>query len=110
MRDFQGTPLFTNAQLDYQNIVTIHNNFDDTTEKTQYYIPDRDGIFILGCSYMSGSYIYILDVNAPVYMRFVAQASGQGVPGQSSGMGLAFKGHNYRCGFKRGQWFYIPYK
>ena len=111
MKDFYGTPLPTNVpQLDQQNTVTIHNNFDDTTEKTLYYTPDKDGIFVLGCSYVAGSYVHILDEDAPVYMRIVAHASGSGHLGQSSGMGLAYKGHKYRCGCKRAQWFFIPYK
>ncbi len=110
MKDFYAAPIYTHAQLDWQNIVTIHNDFDDTAEKTLYYTPDSDGIFISGCSYVQGSYVYILDQDEPVYMRFVAHASGNGSPGQSNGMGFARKGHNYRCAFKRGQWFFIPYK
>lgn len=110
MKDFYGTQLFTHAQLDYGNIDTIHNDFDDTTEKSLYYTPGSDGIFVLGCSYVSGSYIHIRDEDSPVYMRFVAGASGQGTPGQSSGIGPAYKGHSYVCGYKRGQLFFIPYK
>lgn len=112
MKDFYGDQLFTHAQLDHQNTVTIHNNFDDTANKTLYYIPDIDGIFIVGCSYYAGAYVEIVDENAPVNMKLVSCTSVSNVntTAQSNGMCLAYKGHKYRCSCRRAQWFFIPYK
>ncbi len=111
MKDFYGTPLSASIpQLDYQNIVTIHNGLNDASEKFEYYTPDSDGIFVLGCSYVEGSYVYIADEDFTGNMRLMSGCSGNGSVGQTNGMSLAFKGHRYKGSYRRGQWFFIPYK
>lgn len=111
MKDFYGNALpAKNNELDYSNTVTINNAFSDTSKKVQYYEPEKDGIFIVGCSYQAGAYAWLVN-EAYNNIRLVSCviASG-GAVSQNNGMCPAHKDNTYHCESVRGQWFFIPYK
>ena len=111
MKNFYGASLpATNPELNHEDKTIINMSMNDSTAKTHRYIPDKDGIFVVGCSYMQGSYAFITDETVTDGVRFVACSNGSGNVGQSNGVCRAYKSHEYSCNSVRGQWIFVPYK
>ncbi len=111
MKNFYGASLpATNPELNHQDKIIINMGMEDSAAKTHTYTPDCDGIFVVGCSFVQGSYAFLKDETFNDGVRFLACSSGSGNPGQSNGVCRAYKDHIYSCNSLRGQWLFVPYK
>ena len=110
MKDFWGTSIRgKNAKLNWQGIVIISNNMDNSNLKELTYTPNNDGIFVIGCAYAQNSYAFIKDSDSPT-VRLVSCASGSGTPAPTHGICLAYEGCTYEYSSVRGQWLFVPYQ
>lgn len=59
MKDFNGNYANVNPKLDTDNAYIIYNNLPSNELVSKEYVPEKDGVIIITCSYRQGAKVYL---------------------------------------------------
>lgn len=59
MKDFNGNYANVNPKLDTDNAYVIYNNLPSSELVSKEYVPEKDGVIIITCSYRQGAKVYL---------------------------------------------------